>query len=849
MNRIQWIQRTKHIGTTSAALVFGVLLNACSSGSGKTGNVYAPPPVDDSVNLGVVYNGPSPTSADVQNFKVSLWDNIAGETRCGACHFAGASPAFARSDDINLAYTEANGSSNGVKIVDLQDPPNSRVVTKVATGHGCWSDNSGFCEEKMIEWVTNWASQSGVEVTQTALRAPTLFDVSASLTFPEDTDKFGELVYPLLSAYCSECHRGDAPQAPVQPYFAATDLATAYQAAQTKMLFNTTETANGISIDGSRSRFVLRLREEAHNCWNNDCPGSANTMESALEAFAATMPLRALDSSLVTSKAMRVGDGTAISQGGRVETNAIALYSFKAGTGSVVSDYAADKFPPALDLNLFDGVEWVSNWGVRITNGRVQGATAASSKLHRYITQTGEYSVEAWVVPANVTQDGPARIISYSGSNSERNFTLGQTMYNYDFFNRTGLSDINGEPLVSTPDAAEVLQATLQHVVVSFDALEGRKIYVNGRLVEIQDPAPGGNLNDWDPDYVLVLGNETSGEYPWSGTIRFLAIHNRALTAEQVQSNFDVGVGQKILVAFSIAHLIDGLDDAYIVFQVEQFDDYSYLFNEPYFFTFGGTLPSDVHIKGLRIGVNGREANVGQAFANIDLTINNGNFNAEGVPLSRLGTIIELEKGPEQDQFFLSFDQIGSNQITRQPPEIPPATPAEDLDPQPRIGVRTFAEINGSLSAMTGIPVTQADVVGTFEAVKQQMPVTENVQGFLVAHQMGITQLAVKYCNVLANDSGRMQSFFPNFVNNTFDTAGRSALIDPLLKVLVANTIPGEGQLADQPLADDSWLRLNDLMDTMTAGCSNNVCNSTVTVNTVTAVCAAALGSAVMLIQ
>lgn len=843
MNIIQSNSRIFQAPTLVVAVLLGVLLQGCSSGSGKTGNVYTPPPVEDGDNLGVSYNGPSPSTSDVQNFKVNFWDNVASESRCGACHFAGGqTPSFARADDINLAYTAANG------VVDLNDPASSRIVEKVSGGHGCWSVNSGFCEEKIIEWITNWASNSGVELTETSLRVPDVQDVSASLTFPTDTAAFAQHVYPLLSQYCSDCHRGDAPQAPVQPYFAATDVATAYAAAQTKMLFNVTETQAGISIDGSRSRFVQRLREESHNCWDNNCPTAANAMETALETFAATMAMRELDASLVTSKAMRVGDGTAISQGGRVETNAIAIYPFKAGTGTVASDYS-DGFPPQLDLNLIDDVEWVSNWGVRINNGRVQGAVAASNKLHRYITQTGEFSIEAWVVPANVTQDGPARIVSYSGSNTERNFTLGQTLYNYDFFNRTNLSDVNGAPLLSSPDADEVLQATLQHVVVSFDAIEGRKMYVNGERVNVVDTNPGGNLTEWDENFVLVLGNETSGEYPWRGTVRFLAIHNRALSGEQIKTNYDVGVGQKILLAFSVAHLIDGMSDAYIVFQVEQFDDYSYLFNEPYFFSFTETPPANVQIEGLRIGVNGREAQVGQAFANLNMTINSSNFSSAGVPLSSLGTIIELEKGPEQDQFFLSFDRIGSSQFDRPVAVSPPPAAAEDLPAQPRIGVRTFAEINASLAAMTGVPVTHAEVMATYEAVKQQMPSNENVKGFLVAHQMGITQLAVKYCNVLANDSARMQSYFPGFSNNTFDPVGRSALIDPLLKALVAHDIAVEGQLSNQPFADDSWLRLNDLMDTMTSGCSANVCSDTVTRNTVTAVCAAALGSAVMLIQ
>lgn len=832
-------QKGLTVVATAIALALAI---GCSSDSGKTGAANPPPPPSNNPGPGVVYNGPSPSTADVQNFKVNLWDNLAEPTRCGACHgVGGQSPQFTRGDDINLAYTAANS------VVNLDDPAASRLVAKVAGGHNCWVQSLDFCAERITAWITTWATNSGVELTETSLRVPDSIEVSSSLTFPSDTTGFAQHVYPLLREYCVDCHRADAPQAPVQPYFASSDVAAAYAAAQTKMLFN----VQGEVRDASRSRLVVRLREEAHNCWDNNCVAAGNTMETALEAFAATMQMRPLDTTLLTSKAMAIGDGTAISQGGRVESNAIALYTFKEGKGTQAND-SSTGFLPELTLNLIGDVEWVSNWGVRINNGRVQGAVQPSSKLHRYITQTGEYSIEAWVVPANVTQDGPARIVSYSGSNSVRNFTLGQTLYNYDFFNRTSTTNANGAPLLSTPDAAEVLQATLQHVVASYDAIEGRKLYVNGTLVNVTDPTAAGNINQWDQTFALVLGNETSGEYPWRGTIRFLAIHNRALTSEQVRTNYDVGVGQKILLAFSVADLIDGMDDAYIVFQVEQFDDYSYLFNEPYFFSFTETPPEDIVIRGLRIGVNGREAKIGQVFANLDATIPAANFDSEGVPLltGRLGAVIESEKGPEQDQFFLSFDYIGGRTHERAEEPVPPAPEPADLEPQPRIGVRTFAEINASFSAMTGIPVTDAGVAATYEVVKQQMPPTENIKGFLVAHQMGITQLAVKYCNTLATSSPRMQSYFPGFSNNRFDTAGRNALINPLLKALLAHHIPAQnGQLADQPYEMDSRERLNDLIDTMTASCNNNVCSNTVTQNTVTAICAAALGSAVMLVQ
>ena len=56
------------------------------------------------------------------------------------------------------------------------------------------------------------------------------------------------------------------------------------------------------------------------------------------------------------------------------------------------------------------------------------------------------------------------------------------------------------------------------------------------------------------------------------------------------------------------------------------------------------------------------------------------------------------------------------------------------------------------MSRMTGIPVANSEVMSTYEQVKQAMPVSTNVNGFISSQQMGITQLAIKYCSVLVDD-------------------------------------------------------------------------------------------------
>ena len=36
----------------------------------------------------------------------------------------------------------------------------------------------------------------------------------------------------------------------------------------------------------SNSRFVLRLRNESHNCWTASCAADADAMQAAIQAFA-----------------------------------------------------------------------------------------------------------------------------------------------------------------------------------------------------------------------------------------------------------------------------------------------------------------------------------------------------------------------------------------------------------------------------------------------------------------------------------------------------------------------------------------------------------------------------------
>ena len=824
--------------TACRNLLAGILMVLVVTGLGGCGGESTsanPAPANN--NVAQNYTGLPPATADVQAFKLNVWDNLVAQNRCGACHSTGGqSPAFVRADDINLAHAAA------ITIVDLANPSASRMVTKVAGGHNCWLDSDSACGDVITAYIEAWAGGAVSSGKQIELVAPPLYDPSDSRSFPADPGLFASTVHPLLTAHCAGCHVDSATNAQ-SPFFADASPETAYEAAKSKM---------DLDIPAN-SRFVARLRDEFHNCWTADCQADADEMLAAITAFAQLVDVTELDPQLVTSKALTLLDGLIASGGNRHEANVIALYEFKTGQGTRAFDTSGVE--PALHLTLSGNVGWVGGYGIDITGGKAQGLTTDSKKLHDFIRATGEYSIEGWIVPANVTQEGPARIISYSAGTTERNFTLGQTLYNYDFLNRSTATDANGDPALSTDDADEDLQATLQHVVATYDPVNGRRIYVNGVFTDDIDPAAGGTLIDWQDNFAFVLGNEVSGDRQWQGKLRLVAIHNRALTQEQITQNFEAGVGQKFYLLFSVSDLI-AMPDSYVLFEVSQFDNYSYLFNAPVFISLDPTAtPNDFPVAGMRIGINGKEAVVGQAYQNLDTTITSSLYNsATGQKLSDLGTVIALEKGPDADEFFLTFEVFGNNtNVVLEPAPLAPAAPP-DLPAAPVIGVRIFDEINASMSAVTGVSTEQAGVRSVFATIEQQLPTVENIEGFLSAHQMAVSQLAIEYCSALVDNNGQIlrDDYFPAFnfgvtADTAFDTAQkRDAVISPLL-----DNIMGSG-LTTQPDPANVTSELNSLIQVLTACAQAPTPTCATTARTeqiVKASCAATLGSAIMLLQ
>src|SRR5277367_5930489 len=602
---------TRITGLLALAASFG--LSACGGGGAPTTAAAATAPTSSTADA---YTGPAPATADVQAFEVNFLNNVRVQNRCGQCHNA-TSPAqmpnFARSDDVNLAYAQAN------TVVNLASPSTSIVVTKVSGGHNCWLADASACGAILTTWISNWAGATGASsATQVALAVPPVQSVGQSLNFPNDAGaEYAATVYTLTSKYCVRCHSSTASAATMQsPYFADPTLAIAYPAAIPKIDFTGcagTGGNNGGSC-GTNSRFYQRLFTDNHNCWDN-CAADAAQMLAQIQAFAAMLTPSNIDPNLVVSKAITLSQGTIASGASRYDADTIAKYEFQ----SIVNNttYDTSGIDPSADLTISGNVTLAGGWGINVgTGGKAQATTASSSKLYNLIQATGEFSIEAWVAPAVVAVDN-SYMVSYEGGDTTRNFTLGQTNQDYDFLMRASTTALTGMPQLQTPNAAMALQASLQHVVLTYDPVNGREIYVNGVSVGPADAQKDGTISNWDTTFALVLGNGVSGDRSGTGLIKFVAIHSRAMSAAQVMQNFNAGVGERYYMLFNVAS-VTNVSQSYAMFTVSQYDSFSYLFYQPTFISLDPTVTSanlpSIAVQGIRIGLNGTVPQVGQAY-------------------------------------------------------------------------------------------------------------------------------------------------------------------------------------------------------------------------------------------
>jgi hypothetical protein len=178
-------------------------------------------------------------------------------------------------------------------------------------------------------------------------------------------------------------------------------------------------------------------------------------------------------------------------------------------------------------LNKSQGIEFIEN-------GQVFSNDSTRSLCRKLIAGSG-ITVEVWAATNDLDQSGPARIISYSLNPEQRNFTLGQQNSSLIFRLRTTETDLNGVfPFNEVRGVFDTKD--IKHIVVTYD-FNQQDVYVNGSQVAKKN-CPTGTLDNWNPAFPLIIGNEANWERPWLGKVFYAAIYNRPLRTEEIQKHY-----------------------------------------------------------------------------------------------------------------------------------------------------------------------------------------------------------------------------------------------------------------------------------------------------------------------
>lgn len=239
----------------------------------------------------------------------------------------------------------------------------------------------------------------------------------------------------------------------------------------------------------------------------------------------------------------------------RITDGLAALYTFQEGQGQDVKDISGVGQALHLRIANTSAVKWTSE-GLQIEKPVRIVSQAPAKKIYDACRATNEITLETWISPANVTQDGPARLISISKDKMTRNVTLGQGLWGDDPPDRymcrlrTTLTSENGLPaVVSPPNTAA---ASLSHVVYTRNSGGQATLYVNGQARGVLNI--GGNFSNWDASMTLMLANELSDDRPWLGLFKLAAVYSRALSSAEVLHNYEAAfiVPNTLTAEFSV---------------------------------------------------------------------------------------------------------------------------------------------------------------------------------------------------------------------------------------------------------------------------------------------------------
>ena len=229
----------------------------------------------------------------------------------------------------------------------------------------------------------------------------------------------------------------------------------------------------------------------------------------------------------------------------RTTNGLVTLYRFEEGGGQTLHDVSGEGIPLDLQIVEPDAVNWLDG-SLAIISPTIIVSMGPAEKITEASRKSNEISIEVWLTPISVHQFGPARIVSISQDDQSSDVIVGQGLLDpqpSDFYNihlRTTDQTSNGMSSFST--AAGSLLTEKTHLVFTRNKSGTARTFIDGKLVA--ESSIPGDFSNWNPQFPLILANETNGNFPWLGDYHLLATYDRALSSGEVTQNFDAGTFQ-----------------------------------------------------------------------------------------------------------------------------------------------------------------------------------------------------------------------------------------------------------------------------------------------------------------
>lgn len=159
-----------------------------------------------------------------------------------------------------------------------------------------------------------------------------------------------------------------------------------------------------------------------------------------------------------------------------------------------------------------------------------------------------------------------------------------------------------------------------------------------------------------------------------------------------------------------------------------------------------------------------------------------------------------------------------------------------------KAGMRNYAQINATMSLLTGVPRSNATVSQVFTAnLTTALPTDNDIKSFLGSQQVAVFKLAVEYCDAMIKDATISRAFF----GSVTVTGAPSLVLSAQGKAAVADVFISKfwGKNLESLLAHDQNVAMaTGLIDQLLANKDQN--NAAVTPPVLTGTCAGILSAA-----